>query len=46
MCDDAVNDCLEALKLIPDWLAKSKIIKKTSYCFIQMIIYTILMKIW
>ena len=28
MCDKAVDDCLSALKLIPDWLLTSKMIKK------------------
>ena len=28
MCDEAVNDSLAALKLIPNWLVTSKMIKK------------------
>ena len=28
MCDKAVDDCLAALKFIPDWFVTSKIIKK------------------
>ena len=28
MCDEAVDDCLTALKLIPYWFVTSKIIKK------------------
>ena len=28
MCDEAVNDSLAALKLIPDWFVTSKMIKK------------------
>ena len=28
MCDEAVDDSLEALKLIPDWFVTSKIIEK------------------
>ena len=28
MCDEAVDDCLAALKLIPDWFLTSKMIKK------------------
>ena len=28
MCDEAVNDSLTALKLIPDWLVTIKMIKK------------------
>ena len=34
MRDEAVNACLAALKLIPDWFVTSKIIKKR-YCFIR-----------
>ena len=28
ICDKAVDDCLAALKFVPDWFATSKIIKK------------------
>ena len=28
MCDKAVDDCLTALKLVPDWFVTSKMIKK------------------
>ena len=28
MCDEAIDNSLAALKLIPDWLVKSKMIKK------------------
>ena len=28
MCDEAVDDSLAELKLIPDWFATSKMIKK------------------
>ena len=28
MCDEAVDDCLVALKVIPDWFVTSKLIKK------------------
>ena len=28
MCDEAVNDSLAALKLIPNWFVTSKIIKE------------------
>ena len=28
MCDEAANDSLAALKLIPDWFVTSKMIKK------------------
>ena len=27
MCDEAVDDCLAALKLVPDWLLTSEMIK-------------------
>ena len=28
MCDEAVDDCLAAMKFIPDWFCTSKMIKK------------------
>ena len=28
MCDEAVDDCLVALKVIPDWFVTSKLMKK------------------
>ena len=28
MCDEAVDDCLAGLKLVPDWFVTSKMIKK------------------
>ena len=28
MCDKAVDDCLTALKFVPDWFDTSKLIKK------------------
>ena len=28
MCDEAVDDCLAALKFIPDWFVASKMLKK------------------
>ena len=28
MCDKAVDDCLAALKFVPDWFVTSKMIKK------------------
>ena len=34
MYDEAVDDCLAALKFIPDWFVTSKMIK-TSYRFIR-----------
>ena len=35
MCDEAVDDSLASLKLIPDWFLTSKMIKKTLYCFVR-----------
>ena len=29
MCDEAVDDCLAALKLVPDWFVTSETIRKT-----------------
>ena len=29
MCDEAVDNCLAALKFIPYWFVTSKILKKT-----------------
>ena len=34
MCDQAVGDCLAALKFVLDWFVTSKIILKSLYCFI------------
>ena len=34
MWDKAVDDCLAALKCVPDWFVISKIIKKTFHCFV------------
>ena len=28
MCDEAVDDCLSALKFVPDWFLTAKMIKK------------------
>ena len=28
MCDEVVDDCLAALKLVPDWFVTGEIIKK------------------
>ena len=37
MCNEAVDDSLAALKLIPDWFFTSKVINfyKTFYCFVR-----------
>ena len=34
ICDKAIDDCLAALKFIPDWFVTSKMIKKFLKCFI------------
>ena len=41
MCDKAVDDCLAAIKFLPNWLVTSKMIKRCT----QMKIYSTLMKI-
>ena len=41
MCDKAVDDCLAALKFLPNWLVTSKMIKRCT----QMKIYSTLMKV-
>ena len=45
MCDEAVDNILGAMKLIPDWFVRNKIIKKLLLLCTQMKIYSILMKI-
>ena len=45
MWDKAVDDCLAALKCVPDWFVTSKIIKKLFTALLQMKIYSIPMKI-
>ena len=35
MCYEAVDDCLAALKFIPDWFVTSEMTKKTFHCFVQ-----------
>ena len=34
ICDEAVDDSLAALKLVPNWFVTSKMIKKKFYCFV------------
>ena len=34
MCDEAVDDSLSALKLIPGWFFTSEMIIKLLYCFV------------
>ena len=41
MCDEAVDDCLAALKFIPDWFVTSKMIKKLFSDLYAMIMYSI-----
>ena len=45
MCVKAVDDCLSALKFIPDWLLTSKMIKHFLLLYTPMMIHSILMKI-
>ena len=46
MRDETVDNCLVALKFVPDWFGTSKMIKKIFTDFsAQMIICSILMKI-
>ena len=33
MCDKAVDDCLAALKFLPNWLVTSKMIKRLFFVF-------------
>ena len=42
MCDEAVDDCLAALKFIPDWFVTSK---NFLLLCTQMMVYSFLMKI-
>ena len=41
MCDEAVDDSIAALKLIPDWFVTSKIIEKlyNAFCAYENILY-------
>ena len=45
MCDEAVDNSLKTLKLIPDWFVTSKMIKNFLVLCTQMKIYCTLMKI-
>ena len=42
MYNKAVNDSLAALKIIHDWFVTSKMLKKTVYCFLCILWFTIL----
>ena len=45
MCDEAADDSLAALRLIPDWFVRSKMIKNSLLLCMQMKIFFILIKI-
>ena len=45
MCDEADDDCLAALKFIPDWFVTSKMLKKVDNVLHTNIIYYSIMKI-
>ena len=45
MCDEAVDDSLAALKIIPDWFVTSKMIKKLYTALYAGKIHSVLMKI-
>ena len=45
MCDKAVDNCLPALKLVPDWCVTSKIIKNFLLLCMEIKIYSDLMKV-
>ena len=46
MCDEAVDDCLEALKFVPDWFATSKMLEKLIMLYSLMMICSFLIKIF
>ena len=45
MCDEAVDDCLAALKFIPDWFGTSKVLEKFHNAFLANDDILFLMKI-
>ena len=45
MCDEAADDSLAALKLIPDWFVTSKTIKGFKLLCMQEMVYSFSMKI-
>ena len=45
MCDKAVDNCLPALKRVPDWYVTSKIIKNLLLLCMEIKIYSALMKV-
>ena len=46
MCDEAVDDCLVALKLIPDGLVTRKMFEKFDNALTLMMIHSFIMKIF
>ena len=44
MCNEAVGDCLAALKFVPDWFVTNEMIENFLLLYTQMKIYSILMK--
>ena len=46
MRDETVDDCLPALKLVPDWFVTSKMLKKLHDFDLLMMIYSSLMNIF
>ena len=45
MCDEAVDDSIAALKLIPNWFVTTKMTKKLYMLCMQMMVHSFLMKI-
>ena len=45
MCDETVDDCLTALKFIPDWFVTSKMIKNFLLLCTQMTTYSFFLSI-
>ena len=46
MCDEAVDDCLAALKFIAEWSVTSKMLEKLLMLYTLMMIYSLPMKVW
>ena len=45
MCDETVDDCLTALKFIPDWFGTSKMIKNLLLLCTQMTAYSFFLSV-
>ena len=45
MCDELVDECLAALKFIPDWFVTSKVLENLIMLYTLMMIYSSIMKI-